>query len=146
MGGTPPWLKRAFHMYTGPRGESVIREIALPSQQAQQSQWLLRRPAERVTMGAMAPGYMMDYHVANQPNILIPLFGSLVVRLKDGSEWVFRHGDILFAEDCSGGGHMSGAGPEGCFSVSVQVPKTGHCLDPRAEPADVLAGSGRPRF
>jgi hypothetical protein len=141
-----PWLKRAFHMFTDATGESAIRRVELPVPQALQSQWLLRRPAERVTMGSMAPGYLLEYHVANQPNILIPLFGTLVVKLKDGSEWEFRHGDILFAEDCSGGGHISGAGPDGCFSVSVQVPKTGHCLDPNADPADIFAGRGTPRF
>ncbi len=141
-----PWLNRAFHMFTGPAGESVIRKIDLPAPQALESQWLLRRPAERVTMGATAPGYLMDFHVANQPNILIPLFGTLVVKLKDGSEWAFRHGDILFAEDCTGGGHISGAGPDGCFSVSVQVPKTGHCLDPQAAADDVFGGRGKPAF
>ena len=97
-------------------------------------------------MGAMAPGHMMDFHVASQPNILIPLFGTLLVKLKSGEAWSFGHGDILFAEDCSGGGHMSGAGPEGCFSVSVQLPKTSHCLDPDADPADVLAGLGVPKY
>jgi hypothetical protein len=140
------WLKRAFHMFTGPGGVSQIRELALPDPQALSSQWLLRRPAERVTMGAMGPGYMMDFHVASQPNILVPLFGTLLVRLKSGETFEFTHGDILFAEDCTGGGHMSGAGSEGCFSVSVQLPKTGHCLDPNADPADVLAGRGEPRF
>ncbi|MFO1427555.1 MAG: hypothetical protein U1F11_11410 [Steroidobacteraceae bacterium] len=141
-----PWLRRAFHMYTGKDGQSAIRALDLPAPQALASQWLLRRPAERVTMGSMAPGFMLDFHVANQPNILVPLFGTLLVKLRDGSVWSFGHGDILFAEDCSGGGHISGAGPEGCFSVSVQLPKTAHCLDPQAAPADVLAGRGEPRY
>jgi hypothetical protein len=140
------WLKRAFHMYTGAGGVSQIRQLALPDPQPLSSQWLLRRPAERVTMGAMGPGYMMDFHVASQPNILIPLFGTLLVKLKSGDPWSFGHGDILFAEDCTGGGHISGAGPEGCFSVSVQLPKTSHCLDPDADPADVLAGLGVPKY
>lgn len=141
-----PWLKRAFQLYNGPDGQSVIRQLDLPGPQELESQWLLRRPAERVTLGMMSPGYMMDFHVANQPNILIPLFGTLVVKLKDGSEHAFGHGDILFAEDCNGIGHMSGAGPEGCFSVSVQLPKTEHCLDPKREPTGILAGRGKPKY
>jgi hypothetical protein len=145
-GGPQPWLKRAFQLYNGPDGQSVVRQIDLPGPQELESQWLLRRPAERVTMGMMGAGFMMDFHVANQPNILIPLFGTLVVRLKDGSEWSFGHGDILFAEDCSGIGHMSGAGPEGCFSVSVQLPKTEHCLDPKLGPTAILAGRGKPKY
>lgn len=140
------WLKRAFHMYTDARGESQIRALVLPDPQPLSSQWLLRRPAERVTLGAMAPGFTLDFHVANQPNILIPLFGTLLVRLKVGEPWVFGHGDILFAEDCTGGGHVSGAGPEGCFSVSVQLPKTAHCLDPKADPAELLSGHGAPKY
>jgi hypothetical protein len=145
-GGPQPWLKRAFQLYNGPDGQSVVRQIDLPGPQELESQWLLRRPAERVTMGMMGASFMMDFHVANQPNILIPLFGTLVVRLKDGSEWSFGHGDILFAEDCNGIGHMSGAGPGGCFSVSVQLPKTEHCLDPKLAPTAILAGRGKPQY
>ncbi len=141
-----PWLKRAFHLYNGPDGQSVIRQLELPEPQELQAQWLLRRQAERVTLGMMSPDYMMDFHVANQPNILIPLFGTLVVGLKDGSTWSFGHGDILFAEDCNGIGHMSGAGPDGCFSVSVQLPKTEHCLDPKSDPTEILSGRGKPKY
>jgi hypothetical protein len=145
-GGPQPWLKRAFQLYNGPDGQSVVRQIDLPGPQELESQWLLRRPAERVTMGMMGADFMMDFHVANQPNILIPLFGTLVVKLKDGSTHSFVHGDILFAEDCNGIGHMSGAGPEGCFSVSVQLPKTEHCLDPTLPPTAILAGRGKPKY
>lgn len=145
-GGPQPWLKRAFQLYNGPDGQSAIRQVDLPGPQELDSQWLLRRPAERVTMGLMGASFMMDFHVANQPNILIPLFGTLVVKLKDGSVHSFVHGDILFAEDCNGIGHMSGAGPDGCFSVSVQLPKTEHCLDPKREPTAILAGRGKPKY
>ena len=145
-GGPQPWLKRAFQLYNGPDGQSAIRQVDLPGPQELDSQWLLRRPAERVTMGMMGADFMMDFHVANQPNILIPLFGTLVVKLKDGSVHSFVHGDILFAEDCNGIGHMSGAGPEGCFSVSVQLPKTEHCLDPKLGPTEILAGRGKPKY
>lgn len=127
-----------FHLYTDANGESKIRELSMPKPEVGKAQYLLRRPAERVTLGSMPPNYLMDFHIANQPNLLIPLFGSLVVVLKDGSRWSFAHGDALFAEDCTGGGHKSGAGPEGCFSISVQVPKTVHCLDGARDIADVF--------
>jgi hypothetical protein len=144
--GQGPWLKRAFQLYNAPDGHSVIRQLDLPAPQLFAAQHLLRRPAERVSIGMMSADYMMDFHVANQPNILIPLFGTLAVGLKDGSWWSFVHGDILFAEDCNGIGHMSGAGPDGCFLVSVQLPKTEHCLDPQREPTRILAGGGKPQY
>ena len=77
-----------------------------------------------MTVGSIAPGFMYDWHVANQPNILIPIFGTLVVELRDGSHYEFGHGDVLFAEDCVGSGHRSGAGSEGQFGVSVQLDKS----------------------
>ncbi len=134
----PVWLRRMFHLHTDASGESRVREVLLPKPVAGEAQYLLRRAAERVTMGSMPPNYLMDFHVANQPNLLIPLAGTLVVELKDGSRWNFVPGDALFAEDCTGSGHKSGAGPDGCFSISVQVPKTPHCLDAARDLADVL--------
>ena len=135
-----PQARRIFHMYTDHDGKSVIRKIPVPKFGNTTSEWLLRRPAERITIGTMAPSFMMDFHIANQPNYLIPIFGSLLVQLKDGSIWTFRPGDILFAEDCTGSGHRSGAGPDGCFSVSVQIPKTEHCEATARDPANVLFG------
>jgi hypothetical protein len=139
-----PQAKRIFHMYTSKDGSSAIREIPVPKFGNRTSARLLRRPAERVTVGTMAPNFMMDFHIANQPNFLIPIFGTLVVELKDGSRWTFGPGDILFAEDCTGSGHRSGAGPDGCFSVSVQIAKTEHCLETGRDPAGVLLGGDGP--
>ncbi len=135
-----PQAKRVFHLYTSKEGTSAIREIPVPNFGNRSSARLLRQPAERITIGTMAPNYMMDFHNANQPNFLIPIFGTLVVELKDKSRWTFGPGDILFAEDCTGSGHRSGAGPDGCFSVSVQTAKTEHCLETARDPADVLLG------
>jgi hypothetical protein len=72
----------------------------------------------------MAPNFTMDFHVANQPTLLIPLFGSIVVALHDGSRYEFGHGDFAYAEDCNGKGHISGAGKDGCFTVQVQLDKS----------------------
>jgi hypothetical protein len=139
-----PQAKRIFHMYTTKDGLSAIKQIPVPAFGNRSNGRLLRRPAERLTIGTMAPNYMMDFHIANQPNFLIPVFGTLVVELKDKSRWVFKPGDILFAEDCTGSGHRSGAGPDGCFSVSVQIAKTDHCLETPRDPADVLFGGDGP--
>lgn len=135
-----PWVRKVFHMFTDSAGVSRIREVPVPKPGGLSTARLLRRAAERVTIGTMPPGFMMDFHIANQPNYLIPIFGTLVVELKDGSTWSFGPGDILYAEDCTGGGHRSGAGPDGCFSVSVQIAKTPQCESPAGTPTDVLLG------
>ncbi|MXW19809.1 MAG: hypothetical protein F4Z95_03310, partial [Gammaproteobacteria bacterium] len=122
--GQIPWAKRFFNLYANAEGMAEMRELPLPHPGAQPPYQLIRHPAARVTVGSIAPGFMYDWHVANQPNILIPIFGTLVVELRDGSHYEFGHGDVLFAEDCVGSGHRSGAGSEGQFGVSVQLDKS----------------------
>lgn len=122
--GQPPWAKRFFNLYADADGVAEMREVPLKGPGPQPPHHLVRHPAARVTVGSIAPGFMYDWHVANQPNILIPIFGTLVVELRDGSRYEFGRGDVLFAEDCVGSGHRSGAGPEGQFGVSVQLDKS----------------------
>ena len=122
--GQPPWAQRFFNLYADADGVAEMRELPLTGPGLQPPYHLIRHTAARVTVGSIAPGFMYDWHVANQPNILIPIFGTLVVELRDGSRYELVHGDILFAEDCAGSGHRSGAGPEGQFGVSVQLDKS----------------------
>ena len=122
--GRIPWAKRLFNLYANVDGVAEMRELPLTGPGPQPPHHLIRHPAARVTVGSIAPGFMYDWHVANQPNILIPIFGTLVVELRDGSRYELGHGDILFAEDCVGSGHRSGAGPDGQFGVSVQLDKS----------------------
>ncbi len=123
--GKIPWFKRVFHMYTGADGLSVVEELPLNRPQGAQIATFLRRTAERVTIGGTAPHGGFDFHVANQPTLLIPLFGTMVVGLKNGKTYELRHGDIAIAEDCTGPGHISRAGAGGSFMVAVQLPKPG---------------------
>ena len=116
-----PWPKRFFNLFTNDKGVSEMRQIPIDQSVDKATGYLIRHEAARVTIGTMAPNFMMDFHVANQPNILIPLFGMIIVELENGERFELVNGDILFAEDCTGLGHKSGAGPEGQFGVSIQL-------------------------
>jgi hypothetical protein len=122
--GAVPWFKRVFHLYTGPDGLTRAEQLPVntPAKGAQIGQFL-RRTAERVTAAGSAPHAGFDFHVANQPTLLIPIFGTMIIGLADGTHHELRHGDIAYAEDCSGKGHISRAGPQGSFMISVQLPK-----------------------
>lgn len=121
--GAMPWLKRAFHLFTGPDGQTRIETLPLALPQDTGAAQLLRRNAERVAMGGLSAGAGFDFHVANQPTILIPMLGSLMIVLLDGSEHEIVPGDIVYAEDCSGKGHISRGGPHGSFMAQIQLPK-----------------------
>jgi hypothetical protein len=124
-GGEVPWLKRVFHLYSGADGLTVAEQLEVVEPRGQAIATLLRRTAVRVTLGGSQPNAGFGFHVAHQPTLLIPIFGSMMIGLHDGTEYELRHGDLAYAEDCTGKGHISKAGPEGSFMVAVQLPKDG---------------------
>jgi hypothetical protein len=123
--GPMPWFKRIFHLYTGPDGLTRAEQLPLNFPTGATSVQMLRRTAERVSIGGMRGGAGYSFHVANNPTLLIPIFGSMIIELHDGTKYELQHGDLAIAEDCSGKGHISRAGPRGSFMVSVQLPKAG---------------------
>jgi hypothetical protein len=123
--GPMPWFKRIFHLYTGPDGLTRAEQLPLNLPEGAPTAQLLRRTAERVSIGGMAGNGGYGFHVANQPTLLIPIFGSMIIELHDGTAYELQHGDLAIAEDCTGKGHISRAGPAGSFMVSVQLPKSG---------------------
>lgn len=123
--GAIPWIKRIFHLYTGPDQKTRVEQLGVNEPEGLNIATLLRREAFRVTIGGSAPGAGFDFHVANNPTLLIPLFGSMIIGLDDGENYELKHGDLAFAEDCTGKGHISRSGPEGSFMVSVQLPADG---------------------
>jgi hypothetical protein len=121
--GPIPWFTRAFHLYTAQDGKSRIESLPTNAPAMGEIALFLRRNAERVSIGGTGPNAGFSFHVANQPTLLIPILGTMMIGLEDGSFHELRHGDIAIAEDCSGKGHISRAGPQGSFMVSVQMPK-----------------------
>lgn len=123
--GPIPWFKRIFHLYTGPDGLTIAQALPVNAPQGKQVAQLLRRHPYRVTIGGSSAGAGYDFHVANHPTFLIPIFGSMRIELHDGTVHELRHGDIAYAEDCTGKGHISRAGSEGSMMISIQMPKEG---------------------
>lgn len=124
-GDAMPWIKRVFHLYSGPDGLTRAEQLTVIEPKGRKIATLLRRNAERVTVGASQAGAGFGFHVANNPTFLIPIFGSMIIGLHDGTEYELRHGDLAFAEDCTGKGHISRSGPEGSMMVAIQLPKAG---------------------
>lgn len=116
-----PWLRRMFRLYALESGDSRMETLDVTPASATAHQ-LLREPAERVTVGGMASNFRIDWHVANQPTLLVPIEGVLYVRTTDEREFELVPGDVLRAEDLTGRGHVSGAGAPGCFLVQIQLP------------------------
>lgn len=121
--GPMPWVRRVFHLFTGPDGQTRIETLPIILPQETGAAQLLRRNAQSLAMGGLSAGAGFDFHVANQPTVLIPMIGSVEIVLADGSVHEVVPGEIIYAEDCSGKGHISRGGPHGSFMAQVQLPK-----------------------
>lgn len=142
-GDAVPWLKRVFHLYSGADGLTRAEQLEVVEPRGQAIATLLRRTAARVTLGGSQPGAGFGFHVASQPTLLIPIFGSMTIGLHDGTEYELRHGDLAYAEDCTGKGHISKAGPEGSFMVAVQLPGEGCPLSGSSDMTKVWSDQAR---
>ena len=134
--GPIPWFKNIYHLYSGPDGLTRAEKLPTNAPKGQQIAQLLRRTAFRVTIGGSSEGAGFGFHVANHPTLLIPIFGVMNIELHDGTIYPLMHGDLAYAEDCTGKGHISRSGKGGSFMVSVQLPKEG-C--PKVGSSDVTA-------
>jgi hypothetical protein len=123
--GPIPWFKNIYHLYSGPDGLTRAEKLPTNAPKGQQIAQLLRRTAFRVTVGGSSEGAGFDFHVASYPTLLIPIFGTMNIELHDGTIYPLVHGDLAYAEDCTGKGHISRSGKGGSFMVSVQLPKDG---------------------
>jgi hypothetical protein len=52
-------------------------------------------------------GASFDWHTAPQPQYIIYLEGEVEVEASDGEKRTFRQGDVLFATDLTGKGHIT---------------------------------------
>jgi quercetin dioxygenase-like cupin family protein len=67
------------------------------------------------------PGYIHGKHRAPQRQIIVVTSGIGAIELDDGSTWRFGPGDVIFAENTSGEGHVTRAleGVRGFMHVTV---------------------------
>lgn len=52
-------------------------------------------------------GAIFDWHTAPQPQYIIYLEGEVEVEASDGEKKIFKPGDVLFATDLTGKGHIT---------------------------------------
>ena len=96
---------RLFRIYTRPCGESAIevREVPLsgprPSSATFQAGALFFRETPE--------GFVQDLHNAPRRQLIFLTSGLLELESSDGTRFVCRPGDLIFAEDTAGKGHIT---------------------------------------
>jgi quercetin dioxygenase-like cupin family protein len=94
------------HLYTGSDGDSHFSEgevelsrVAGPSAQSPVG------PAAAVSFEETAAGSSLSWHNAPERQYVITLSGTLEFEMRGGARFTLAPGDVLLAEDLTGGGH-----------------------------------------
>lgn len=66
-----------------------------------------KMPASGIMFRETHPGKVFEMHNAPQPQYIIYLEGEIEVTASGGEMRIFKPGDVLFANDTTGEGHIS---------------------------------------
>ena len=98
-------MTRLVRLSTGPDGESHVEEHELPLEASGRDLATPWMPASRVRFAESPPGSDLDWHDAPHRQLVITLSGTLEFVTRGGERFRLAPGDILLAEDTTGGGH-----------------------------------------
>jgi len=97
---------RVFRIFTKPSGESAIevREVPLTAEERPVSETFRCGP---VFFRETREGHVQDLHNAPRRQLIFLTSGILELETSDGARVVCRPGDLIFAEDLQGKGHIT---------------------------------------
>lgn len=95
-------------IYTGDNNKSYFTELDCGYESEQPlGDYSKKYPASGIFFRDFEAGLFFDWHNAPQPQYIIYLEGEVEVRASGGDSRIFKKGDVLFATDLVGKGHIS---------------------------------------
>jgi hypothetical protein len=97
---------RVFRIFTKPTGESAveIRQVPLTGETRPMSETFA---SNNVFFRETPEGHVQDYHTAPRRQLIFLTSGILELETSEGRRTICRPGDLLFAEDQQGKGHIT---------------------------------------
>ena len=101
-----------LRVYTGDDGKSHIEEVAPPfvpfvDTEGAHGQGTPLEDATGITFRVSPPGYFLSWHCAPRRQYSIALSGTAEIEVGDGTKARVHPGDVIFAEDLTGQGHVT---------------------------------------
>lgn len=95
-------------MYTGKDGKSYLEDFDCGHETIQPlGNYSKKYPASGIMFRNFEAGLTFEMHTAPQPQYIVYLEGEVEVTTSGGQNKIFKSGDILFAADTTGEGHIS---------------------------------------
>lgn len=99
---------KLIKLYTGEDNKSHLIEIdAGIEKKMPLGSYSKKYPATAVMFRDFEKGDVFDWHNAPQPQYIVYLEGQIEVETSGGDKRIFNPGDILFATDLKGQGHIT---------------------------------------
>lgn len=95
-------------LYTGDDGRSHFEEVEAGVEMSNPiGSYSKKYPASGILFREFEEGAVFDWHNAPQPQYIIYLEGLVEVEVSNGVKRIFNPGDVLFATDITGEGHVT---------------------------------------
>lgn len=97
---------RVFRIFTKPSGDSAIeiREVPMTGDARPMSPTFA---AKEIFFRETPQGHVQDYHTAPRRQLIFLSSGILELETSEGHRTVCRPGDMIFADDATGKGHIT---------------------------------------
>lgn len=95
-------------LYTGPDGQSHFEDIVLPMEDREEfGRFSVPQRLKAFFFREIPPGWEYPWHNVVCREYVIMIDGTAEIAVGSGEVRVFRKGDVLLAEDCTGRGHRT---------------------------------------
>ena len=91
-------------IYPGEDGKSHFEHV---KPETWQTDWEVDPASGPINFRSRDPGYFCDLHNESRRQYVITLAGQVVVEIGDGTKLTFGPGDVIFATDLDGQGHIT---------------------------------------
>ena len=99
---------KIIQLYSGNDQKSYFKEMDLTiKNQKELGRYSEKYPVTGMRFRESEVGEIFSWHTAPQPQYIIYLDGEVLVEASGGETRIFKAGDILFATDLTGKGHIS---------------------------------------
>ena len=98
---------KIHRIYTGKDNESHLEQIEVPMEDSALGAVSEIEGATGVIFRETPADFFMDYHNAPARQFVVNMGGSTQIEVADGTKVTVQDGDIIFAEDIDGHGHIS---------------------------------------
>jgi len=99
---------KVTRLSTGPDNRSYFEDIEVPFESREDfGLFTYPEPAKAVFFRQIPPRWAYSWHTVVCREYVIMIDGEAEIEVGSGEKRVFRKGDVLLAEDCTGQGHRT---------------------------------------